>query len=70
MPAAGAPIRAGDREIGRVTSAVTSPLLDGVIALGYVQRDFVNPGTELHILDGQQPLSAVVAPVPFVAPVG
>ena len=38
---------AGDREVGRVTSAAFSPGEDSVLGLGYVHRDFVEPGTEL-----------------------
>jgi len=50
-PAGGAAIRAGDREIGQVTSAAYSPALGSAIALGYVHRDFVAPGTAV-IVDG------------------
>lgn len=60
-------IRSGDKDIGRVTSAALSPLA-GSIALGYVQRDFVAPGTQLSIVRGSQPVAAVVADLPFVKP--
>lgn len=59
-------IRSGDKDIGRVTSAAFSPLA-GSIALGYVQRDFVAPGTHLTIVRAS-PLAAVVADLPFVTP--
>jgi folate-binding protein YgfZ len=49
VPARGAVVHAGDREIGRVTSAVWSPSLQRPIALGYVQRDFVEPGTRVTV---------------------
>jgi folate-binding protein YgfZ len=62
VPAPGAAIHAGDREIGRVTSATRSPALDRPIALGYVHRDFVAAGTEVAV-DGA---SARVTAVPFV----
>jgi folate-binding protein YgfZ len=62
-PPAGAPIRSGDREIGHVTSATISPALDRPIALAYVQRDFVQPGTPVSVADG---ISAVVSALPFV----
>ncbi|MCC7177328.1 MAG: folate-binding protein YgfZ [Acidobacteria bacterium] len=68
-PASGAPIHAGDRAIGHVTSAVFSPRLGLVIALGYVHRDFVNPGTLVEVLDGAERRPAVVTALPFVAPV-
>lgn len=48
VPASGAKITSGAREVGKVTSAVRSPHL-GSIALGYVHRDFVAPGTHLDI---------------------
>jgi len=68
-PASGAPIHVGDRAIGHVTSAAFSPRLGRVIALGYVHRDFVNPGTHVEVLDGAERRPAVVAALPFVAPV-
>ncbi len=43
------PIRAGEKEIGRVTSATSSPVLQRPIALGYVHRDFVTPGTLVQL---------------------
>ena len=45
---AGAKILAGDRDVGMVTSAAVSPTL-GSIALGYVHRDFTEPGTALSV---------------------
>ncbi len=45
VPAHGAAIRSGDREIGTVTSAALSPALGRPIAMGYVHRDFVEAGT-------------------------
>jgi folate-binding protein YgfZ len=62
VPAHGTAIHSGDREIGRVTSAALSPELNRPIALGYVQRDFVEPGTSVTI--GEQ--AATVTPLPFV----
>jgi folate-binding protein YgfZ len=62
-PPAGAAIRSGDREIGAVTSSARSPALERPIALGYVQRDFVEPGTKVTIGD----VSAEVTALPFVS---
>lgn len=61
-PRQGEAIHAGDREIGRVTSAVVSPSLGRPIALGYVHRDFTEPGTAVTV--GADP--ANVAALPFV----
>ncbi len=62
LPAAGDAVRSGDRDLGRVTSAVWSPSLARPIALAYVQRDFVEPGTRVTV-DGT---AAAVAALPFV----
>jgi folate-binding protein YgfZ len=62
-PSPRAAIRSGDREIGHVTSAAMSPALAGPIALGYVQRDFVTPGTAVTVGEG---VPAVVSGLPFV----
>ena len=48
VPPHGAKIFAGDREIGVVTSAAHSPRF-GAIALGYVHRDFIEPGTVVDV---------------------
>lgn len=65
-PAPGAAVRAGGRDIGRVTSAAVSPLLGRAIALGYVHRDFVEPGTRVEIADGAAVWAAAVHALPFV----
>ena len=66
VPAAGAAIQAGAddtaRDAGRVTSSTWSPALGQPIAIGYVHRDFVEPGTELTV-DGA---AARVTALPFV----
>jgi folate-binding protein YgfZ len=63
VPEAGATVRSGDREIGHVTSATISPALDRPIALAYVQRDFIQPGTAVVVADG---MPGVVSALPFV----
>ena len=62
VPAPAAVIRSGDREIGHVTSATMSPALGQVIALAYVQRDFVEAGTAVTV----EGVPAVVSSLPFV----
>lgn len=47
VPARGARLFAADRDVGFVTSAAASPRL-GPIAMGYVHRDFVAPGTTIE----------------------
>jgi folate-binding protein YgfZ len=64
VPLDGTPVTSGDRDIGRVTSAIVSPALRRPIALAYVQRDFVEPGTTVGV--GGRP--ATVSALPFVPP--
>ena len=62
-PPSGARIRSGDREIGDVTSSTMSPALQRPIALGYVHRDFVEPGTTVDV----EGLPGEVVKLPFFA---
>jgi folate-binding protein YgfZ len=48
--APGARIVSGDRDIGRVTSAAFSPGQKAIVGLGYVHRDFADPGTEVTLV--------------------
>lgn len=49
-----------DRDIGRVTSAAFSPSVNKVVGLGYVHRDFAEPGNEITIVWNDAPIKAVV----------
>lgn len=55
-------VKSGDREIGRVTSSTMSPKVGGPIALAYLQRDFIAPGTAVIVGE----CSARVSALPFV----
>lgn len=61
--APGTALRAGDRQIGEITSAAQSPQA-GAIALGFVRVGYDAPGTTLDAGG----VVARVAPLPFVAP--
>jgi folate-binding protein YgfZ len=61
-PSAGASVMSGDRAVGAITTAVSSPALGRPIALAYVQRDFILPGTVLSV-DG---VPATVSELPFI----
>jgi folate-binding protein YgfZ len=63
-PAAGATIRAGDRDLGAVTSAAVSPRF-GSIALGYVHRDFTEIGSRVSVQGPAGPVDAVVTSRPI-----
>jgi len=63
---AGAALAAGEREAGHVTSVAWSPALGRDIALGYVHRDFVEPGSRLVADSGGHAVPVVVTALPFV----
>ena len=65
VPHRGDVVRGGDRDAGRVTSAVWSPRAGGPIGLAMVHRDFLAPGTELSIQRGDHELTATVVTLPF-----
>ena len=66
VPARGAALRAGDRDVGRVTSAVWSPALGQAIALGYVHRDFTEPGTTVTVATDRGAVDARIRALPFI----
>jgi glycine cleavage system aminomethyltransferase T len=47
--AAGSLVEADGREVGRITSAAFSPGLNCWVALGYVRREYSEPGGEVTI---------------------
>jgi aminomethyltransferase len=53
VPARGDAIAAGERQVGQVTSATVSPRHGSPLALGYVQRDYASPGTQLSVAGSQ-----------------
>lgn len=61
VPAAAATISAAGRDVGRVTSPAWSPALQRPIALGYVHRDFTEPGTTVDVAN----TTAIVTVLPF-----
>jgi folate-binding protein YgfZ len=67
--AADTPLFAGEKAIGRITSAAWSPRFNQWIAMGYVQRDSAEPGT--HVTIGQPAAAggaeAVVAALPLLS---
>jgi folate-binding protein YgfZ len=62
-PEPGSVVKSGDRDAGQVTSSTMSPALARPVALAYVHRDFLEPGTALTV-DGAD---AIVTALPFVA---
>ncbi|MEM6308764.1 MAG: DUF1989 domain-containing protein [Pseudomonadota bacterium] len=71
VPAPGDCVRIGKAQVGEITSAMKSPILGKVIALGRVATAHAEPGTEIEIgqLDGQQKrLKATVCGFPHFDP--
>ncbi len=71
VPSPGDCVRLGKAQIGEITSAMKSPILGKVIALGRVAVTHAEPGTEIEIgqLDGMQKrLKARVAAFPHFDP--
>jgi folate-binding protein YgfZ len=65
IPQPGASISMEERTVGRLTSAVRSPALDRVIALGTLRRECWEPGTKLRISADPEALVAETAALPF-----
>lgn len=61
-PAAGTELRQGERKVGWLTTVVKSEAKGQVVALGYVHRDFLAPGTQLELASGGH---AVVTALPM-----
>lgn len=60
-------VDSGGNKIGRVTSGTMSPLLKEGIGLGYVEKEFAAPGTEIFIRVRNKDLAAEVCKTPFVS---
>jgi len=65
LPPRGARLTRDGKEVGAITSAIESPTLGRRIALGYVRREHLAPGTKLEVEGGG---SAEVVPLPFYSP--
>ena len=67
VPKAGSMVKAGDRAVGRITSAVRSPTLGGNLALAQLHRDFIEPGTRVQVaLSPSEDVPAEVSTLPFM----
>lgn len=61
--APGTELKVGEKKVGWLTSVVRSPTRGQRVALGYVHRDFLEPGTQLTLAGG--PATVTVAALPF-----
>jgi folate-binding protein YgfZ len=64
-PARGAKLFLGDKEVGSITSAMWSPALRALIALGYVRREANQTGTELEVRTAGGKVPARIVDLPF-----
>lgn len=65
VPTAGDPLLAGERSVGKVTSAAWSYGLKRPVALGFVRREHAAAGTMLHIRTAEDVLPAAVTDLPI-----
>src|SRR5262245_18925308 len=65
VPPAGAPVFAGEAEIGRVTSAAWSPGFGRPVVLAFVRRRHAEPGTAVAVQLGDGRAPATVSALPF-----
>jgi len=65
--AAGDLIQAAEKEVGKITSSIVSPSLGRPIALGYVMKDYWEPGIELTVRRNGTEMRASVTKLPFIA---
>jgi folate-binding protein YgfZ len=65
LPEPGAKIVSPQREVGWITSATYSPARQQNIALGYVRREVLTPGTPLEVHTQDSTLHATVTALPF-----
>jgi folate-binding protein YgfZ len=61
---AGGRVLGGGKDVGFITSAAVSPAL-GPVALGYVHRDFVEPGTVVVVTADDRTAEAIVSARPM-----
>jgi glycine cleavage system T protein len=65
LPPQGASVVSPERAVGWVTSATHSPALQQNIALGYVRREVLSPGTQLEVRANGTTVGATVVELPF-----
>ena len=66
LPAPATKLKADNRSAGQITSSTHSPRLGRGIALAYIRRVYLEPGTKLEYQTDKGPVAAEVAKVPFV----
>jgi folate-binding protein YgfZ len=65
VPSKGDKIFKQGKEVGHITSAVCSPKLHSVIALGYVRKEADHPDAEVLVRSKAGEIGAKIVPMPF-----
>jgi len=60
-------IHSDGKVVGTITSSVLSPRLDRPIALGYMVKEYWNPGTVVSVEHNGSTIGGTVSEVPFIA---
>ena len=68
VPLRGTSLWSGNEQVGQITSAVFSQSLSQVIALGYLPRNLLEPGTKVQALFQDGRVDGFVTSIPFVEP--
>ncbi len=66
FPRKGYEITSGGKRVGEITSGTVSPVLEKPVALGYVDKPFNSPGSEVSFKIRDKEFPAVVTKLPFV----
>ncbi len=66
FPRHGYDITVNNNKIGTVTSGTVSPMIDKPIAMGYVETQYAEIGTEINLLIRGKEVPAKVVKLPFV----
>jgi glycine cleavage system T protein len=59
-------VHAEEKQIGTITSSVFSPTLKRAVGLGYINRDYWEPGTPVTVNSDGRFLTATVTNLPFI----
>jgi folate-binding protein YgfZ len=62
---AGDAIQADGKDVGKITSSVFSPQHNRALALGYVAKEYWNPGTNLTVMSAGSAVRATVVALPI-----
>jgi aminomethyltransferase len=66
FPRKGYTIKSNNKEIGIITSGTVSPILEKPIAMGYVEKEFANEGTDVNVLIRNKEITAKISKLPFI----